>query len=648
MTKTFIYFCLFLVSVSCSNKYPADVEQALKYAGKNRAELEKVLDYYSQHPEDSLKYRAACFLIENMPQHFYYESALIDTFKTFKRLAESKQISLDESYDELVNRHGRFSYHNAKKVYDMHVITSDFLISNIDLAFRVWQEMPYGKHYGFRDFCELILPYRVMDERLENWRELYYQTFKPIVDTVSCPEDPVFVAQIVNDYVINRKFKSFTEKPVPEFGPVTLWNEFFGGCREMAVITAYFLRSIGIPSSVDMVLKRPDMVGEQHYMCSLLDSNRRSNLFEPLDYYYKLEFPGKKFGKLYRASYSLKKESLPFVAPKGTFIPPSLSNSLFLKDVTAEYIEKNAITVDLQKQGTASPGGWFCFLSVFDISRWTPVDWSLSDNEKATFQNVQNENLYRVMIHDGENLVPASQPFILSCDSVRFIKPDYKNLINLNVERKYRFHAFASLQMERLVGGKFEVANKEDFSDAVLLWRINDFNRYCFHYADFTPNGKKYRYFRYVSPEGARGFMGEMEAFDRDGKRIEATRVFGSEEWEGHLLEHIYDGNQLTYYAAPLDVLCSVWAAVDFGEPREIASIRYICCNDDNSIRVGDEYQMFYWDEVWYSLGRRTGDKSHLFIFENAPSNTLYLLRNYSRGREERPFIYENGKQLFY
>ena len=51
-----------LTFFSCSNDSP--LEQALIYAAFNRPELEKVLNHYKH---DSLKYRAACFLIENMP-----------------------------------------------------------------------------------------------------------------------------------------------------------------------------------------------------------------------------------------------------------------------------------------------------------------------------------------------------------------------------------------------------------------------------------------------------------------------------------------------------------------------------------------------------------------------------------------------------
>ncbi|MDR2919120.1 MAG: hypothetical protein LBV72_07140 [Tannerella sp.] len=65
--KTLLWLPLLIVTGCSQHSVPLDL--ALNMAGENRPELEKVLAYYSS-PEDSLKYRAACFLIENMPYHF--------------------------------------------------------------------------------------------------------------------------------------------------------------------------------------------------------------------------------------------------------------------------------------------------------------------------------------------------------------------------------------------------------------------------------------------------------------------------------------------------------------------------------------------------------------------------------------------------
>ena len=49
------------------------LEYALECAATNKGELEKVLEYYKDEPE---KYKAACFLIENMPYHYACRTGL--------------------------------------------------------------------------------------------------------------------------------------------------------------------------------------------------------------------------------------------------------------------------------------------------------------------------------------------------------------------------------------------------------------------------------------------------------------------------------------------------------------------------------------------------------------------------------------------
>lgn len=54
---------LFILFCSCIDKRQSELQQALLLSGENRTELEKVLKRYSIDPSDSLKYKAACFLI---------------------------------------------------------------------------------------------------------------------------------------------------------------------------------------------------------------------------------------------------------------------------------------------------------------------------------------------------------------------------------------------------------------------------------------------------------------------------------------------------------------------------------------------------------------------------------------------------------
>ena len=70
MKKIVLLWGVILGCCACMD-LPADIEEALALAGGNRRELKAVLRHYRQ---DSLKFRAACFLIANMRWHYSDDS----------------------------------------------------------------------------------------------------------------------------------------------------------------------------------------------------------------------------------------------------------------------------------------------------------------------------------------------------------------------------------------------------------------------------------------------------------------------------------------------------------------------------------------------------------------------------------------------
>jgi hypothetical protein len=82
ITVFFIAGLLFFAMVSCNNnKDNSSFKKALNQAGTNKPELLKVIGHYKKDPLDSLKLRAARFLIENMPGHFSYDSTNLDHYR---------------------------------------------------------------------------------------------------------------------------------------------------------------------------------------------------------------------------------------------------------------------------------------------------------------------------------------------------------------------------------------------------------------------------------------------------------------------------------------------------------------------------------------------------------------------------------------
>jgi hypothetical protein len=55
-----------------------------------------------------------------------------------------------------------------------------------------------------------------------------------------------------------------------------------------------------------------------------------------------------------------------------------------------------------------------------------------------------------------------------------------------------------------------------------------------------------------------------------------------------------------------------------------------------------------HWDnDEWISMGTQIA-KDQFLLYEDVPSGGLHILHNLTRGREERIFPYENGKQVFW
>ena len=147
------------------------------------------------------------------------------------------------------------------------------------------------------------------------------------------------------------------------------------------------------------------------------------------------------------------------------------------------------------------------------------------------------------------------------------------------------------------------------------------------------------------------GNMAEIEFYTLNNGQPEklSGKIIGTDKnyiTDGTSRALAFDGNPLTYFSE-FD-LNGAWVGLDLGSPQLIDSIRFLPRNDDNNIRIGDEYELVYWDKgQWVSLGKQIAE-DYMLHYTNVPENALYLLHNLSRGKEERIFTYENGKQIWW
>jgi hypothetical protein len=137
---------------------------------------------------------------------------------------------------------------NPVRRSDINHITAEYLIANIDLAFQVWNDKPWGKYISFDTFCEEILPYRVGTEPLENWREKVLASFADINKALK--EDSLITAveacSRVNDLLPRfRLDKDFSNMNFTQLMATTR-----GPCDNQAALAAFVMRGLGIPVTI--------------------------------------------------------------------------------------------------------------------------------------------------------------------------------------------------------------------------------------------------------------------------------------------------------------------------------------------------------------------------------------------------------------
>lgn len=635
---------IFLLS-GCSNFNNRQLESALQTAGSNRQELEKVMQHYKGNKQ---KENAARFLIQNMLGKYYLEGDKIDQFHHF--IDSVYQIEQEEYDQQTINKTYRTNNNlqrsSFKQQTDLQRLNADFLITQIDAAFLAWQK-PWNKHLSFEDFCEWILPYRIGNELPETWREQYYNTFSGLLtDSISTAHDACVA---INNELIKLPIHIFTDFPKPaDIKPSSLIHIKFGLCGDYTHLAVYAMRSVGIPVSTGVI---------PHW--GRRNNNHSFNLLycEDGKYY---DFAGgeqnpgdhlrrfEDIPKVYQKTFSVQQNSLIMTNTSKEEIPTFFKNP-FMKDITEHFpfIHPQTVSIPLTKGNTHKQ---YAYLCVFDPQGWFPVDWGRISNKTVTFNHIGPDIIYQVASYENNSLRPLSSPFAVDSTGEITTYECLKEKANLHLERKYREPTQLAAIPPAFVGGKFQGSDHADFQIAEDLYTFTE--NPDFKYTTIEVNPKKsYKYYRYLSSPNIRGNMAELEFYDTNSQNILTGEIIGTDStsiYNPHATKYnVFDGDPLTFFHTRDSMS---WVGLALSKPAHINKIRYIIRNDDNGIRKDNLYELFYIDESgkWASAGKQTADRDDLLIYEQIPQGTLYWLRNYTRGKEERIFTYKDGKQVWW
>lgn len=391
MMKKTIYLSLLLIFYSCNQS--SKLELVLQEAGENRAELEFVLEHYKG---DSLKYKAACFLIENMPDKFSIipENSNDEYKKFLSNIPKEDHISWEWEYSVIAQKLDSISIYQPpmeRKEKDILNISSEYLIDNIEEAFKVWNP----EYYSFEDFCNYILPYRAGNEPLSYWRKDAKKIYGYLMDSVFTPKELAFRIMQSKKVLYNV---GMTKYPYPRTYQEMLDSQW-GTCEDMADFMILTLRAIGIPCTMDYV---PAWANRNSSHCWNVVKNINGK-WE--DVGYNMDGANSvvyKVSKIYRRKF----------------------NRYINNDVTGEY---NMPQSTLQIPLSEVQQGEYAMLATFNNKGWVPVAYAKMDKNGVTFRNLGRGILWdgnetKSCMNEGKGIVylplskektPLSYPVII-------------------------------------------------------------------------------------------------------------------------------------------------------------------------------------------------------------------------------------------
>lgn len=641
--KTTLTLVILLIAANHSWAAHAQRSYREKYAD--------VLHRYSQCDSDSLKYKAALFLVDNMDGHMSPEGSGMDEFisrvhayKEFKGIRE-----LMDAWNQ-AHKNGR-----TQMTPDSAIVSNDDLIENIEDAFLCWQTAPWKEEVSFSQFCEYILPYRAKDEHLcRHWRSTLRDRYASCIENEADIKKAFAAVRdtIMNSIALSNSYASYT------YDVLTADYIKRADCDQRCVLLVAVLRALGIPSAIDGVPMWADYSTRGHAWVSLvLNDGATYTVFEE-------EKEPKQFNKIdatqFKMRYKIKPEDhCPYQVKTEKTVAkvyrmcyglidsprlkaPDILSEPFAMDVSAEY----GLSAKVSLHTNDSLPVYLCVFRTG--ANWMPIAQATPDKDgNVDFSNIGQPVVYMAFQINGRQWVPLTEPFLVAEDRlVKFYTSGADKKETVTLQRKYPLYSYITDQWGFMKGGIFEGADKPDFSEAVELGRISSMP-----YGETEieiENQGTYRFLRYRSPDGNRTSLAELRFYERDKSGIDRVLSgrYISQGVDSAKVELAFD-RKLDTNATAKDV--GYWIGIDLGESNEkqISKIYFAPTSDTNNIEAGHLYELYFFDTSWHFVGRQLAKSSQL-TFENVPCGALLLLKDKTKGLEERIFEYNNNQQIWY
>ena len=274
-------------------------------------------------------------------------------------------------------------------------------------------------------------------------------------------------------------------------------------------------------------------------------------------------------------------------------------------------------------------------MAVFNNLKWEPVAISEFKNDKVFFKEMGHNILYLPMYYKGYLKHPFNYPFILTSNNkIKYLIPDNGISNKIRLERKYPYNMLLDEYSSSVRSIVIEASDNKDWDGCDTI----NFDKkiYGGNVVYESDTKKRYRYYRIKNTHGKNMYISELIFTGKENEVIpyQCDSIYN----------RINDNNILNYK----EIEPGNNIIFDFKKPVEIMKVICYPRSDGNSIYIGNEYELLYHElDGWRSLGKKVAEECFL-EYDNMPTNALFWLRNITTGVEERPFVIENGKVVFW
>lgn len=627
---------------SCSSNSNRELnDDVLVESGDNKSEIIKALNYY---PKNSLKSKAMIFLLNNMSGKRSYGCEVSEYVS--KRIQENKD-EISQIWREAVSL-----FPAPEKSADLEKIKAEYLVHNIEEAFASWNQSRWHDEIDFEHFCDFILPYSIMSEPIVDWRKKLYDKYFFL--TKGCNTQKQAFSKVF-EYITEHFFVRTDISPY-EKDALLLDKLGSGDCKARTMYMTYVMRALGIAASFDYSPTWANCSGNSHSWVSLVPNDNRAfcglndtihyieGTFEknkhiiPQDYRYSVDTL-KRIAKIYRKTF----RNLPSRVEK--YAPEFLQSS---NDIDVTYLYPNTTHNNIVRvKGFQFKQLYTCIYR--QQEGWFPVGIATRKGiNSVDIGHLLDDCIVIIAKYDADKLIPVSSPYKIAHHTKPVeIVPEKNQRQSVKLYRKYMVSNRWTNRWGDLIGTTIETSNErmfENIIDTLHIWGNMPIEKSVISTGHINGN-----FIRIKPSEAKYPVFAEIHLFDKNNlcitqKEYEIYSVGEGLTGDSIVVKSLVDNDERSTFYKQFPF----WIGMDVSKCKDkIFKIEFIMWNDYNRVTNSHNYELLYFDGEWVSLGKQRANNDYL-IYNNVPVNCLFLLKDYTKGKEERIFEYVNGKQVWW